>query len=158
DDGKVRVFEVRTSEKDSRKVLAYISQKLQGQLVMVHLERYGIEANRGAATGARLAFSNEAGEVNFVSRAQVQRLVANAFLARHKSPSAFSVEWPDRRALTWEKVRAAATDAFPVEGKPAPYADADNEEALTKAILERSARPRLDAWFTQKITPFDATK
>lgn len=161
-DGKVRLFEIRTSEKDPKKVFKHVTDRLEGNLVQLRLNQFAVESGKAGATGARLAFANEKKEVAFASQAQVQRLLTNAFLARSKSPSSFSVEHPEKRELTWDKVVADATAAFPVaEGKP-PYSDVKADDArqanLAKAIYDHSAEPRVKAWFAEKVTPFDATK
>src|SRR5262249_13923998 len=138
-----------------------ISRKLgrhdgeEGDLKMLHLEHYAIEYGKGGAIGARLAFTDEKGNPDYASQAQVQRVLSSAFLAARKSPSSFSIERPEHRIQTWDRTIGAAAVAFPVQeaGKPGPAAYAKVErndtKALAAAIFADSVTPRVEAWFKE---------
>jgi SecD/SecF fusion protein len=176
--GESSYFTVRTSEKDDKKVLAYISQKMVGEdgkplLKLLRLDSTLILSpdNPANATGALLTFTDEAGKQDFASPSQVQRVIATAFTERNKSPTAFSLDRPPAKR-DWKELLAEAARTFPVATKTDekdkekakekkaeenPYQDVpDNDrKALVAAILKaRGTSParsaEIEKWVASK--------
>jgi SecD/SecF fusion protein len=107
-EGKSSYFTVRTSNKDSLGVLRYISQAMRDPdtgksylqlLKLSKIEMLDAEGKKGIVQGVRISFTNEAGEPDYASPAQVQRVIGREFEARGRSPSGFSIERPQDRKL-----------------------------------------------------------
>jgi SecD/SecF fusion protein len=89
-----RYFTVRTSEKDTKKVFAYVQQYLGSELKRIHatitIDKPGSEAT--------LTFTSN-GEPAFASPAQVQMLVSEELARRDLPRNAFSIDRPKEKDL-----------------------------------------------------------
>lgn len=95
-----RFFTVRTSRRDPKAVLEYISTQLRGKLKQIELNdpKIVVDASGKRATGADLTFTDEQGKTAYASIAQVQRVIGDQFESRRLSRNAFGLEKPEDRS------------------------------------------------------------
>jgi SecD/SecF fusion protein len=90
-----RYFTVRTSEKDTKKVFAYVQEHLGEDLKRIKMTYKIVKPGQEA----RLYFASQSGERDFASPAQVQMLIAEEFAKRDLPTTGFTIDQPTEKGL-----------------------------------------------------------
>lgn len=145
--GKSSYFTVRTSNKNQEAVLAYISTSLGEKLQTVTLREFTLnKAGNDKTTEAILTFGRTTDKPDYVSQAQVQRLVSAEFIQRRMGRTPFTVDKPEDKSKAENDRYSELAIRFP---DPIDSKTLEGVLAAVKTKFEKSPQP-------ERLEVFDA--
>jgi SecD/SecF fusion protein len=146
---KSRFFTVRSSEKDTRKVFAYVREHLRDDLKQIKM-RY---ATVKPGSEAKLTFTSQSGEQDFASPAQVQMLLSEELGKFGLPPNGFAIDRPAARELEKDEHYAELT----IKVNPNELSSAERSKAASAftAVLDGVKKAFDEAPQPERLENFD---